>query len=232
MNMFAEITKASSNIKKYEYLESIATALDSEDLSALNFLAFDKDESIRVMTAEVLGYLASNSWEPLLLSMLNDKSHLVRAEACDSLFFAQSDNAIDQLKQHVLHDQYLVRGYAITTLIDIFENSERSSYELADFLKHALPREKRAWVRLNYYYALFRLGDESYLNQLLAGLNHRKYHNRCAAVHLADEILSAQNIEYRHTQHILSALKERLVVETCYAVEDSILKVLQQFPEK
>ena len=74
-----------------------------------------------------------------------------------------------------------MRGYAILSLENIANRINREN-ELIEFLEERIIKEKVQFTRINTYTALYKLGREKYLKNLLSMFNSKKYENRHSVV--------------------------------------------------
>ena len=60
-------------------------------------MAYDEDEEIRLfLSIELANYKSAES-EQLLLQLISDQSDIVRANACDSIYWSESVDVLDTL---------------------------------------------------------------------------------------------------------------------------------------
>ncbi len=224
--LYSEIEKKTIE-EKLDLIERIENdnKANKTNFKILELLSSDKDDEIRSRVAESLINFQFKESEEILKRLLNDDAELVRVNACDSLYFSKDLEVNEILKTKLVKDRSsLVRGYATLSLVDISKNLDLTYKEdLYNFLITSLKKEKVKWVKINIYKALYLLGDESYLNQLMHKVDNRYYRNRCAVVNVLGDILTNNNS---------NIIKERLVkrkkVEKSIAVSSSIDKVLKR----
>lgn len=104
--------------------------LTNNDISILKKLLIDSDEEQKILISQILAKDKTSKSEDILLNLTNDKSELVRANACDFLYNNISNNVVEELLIKANNDTNLVKYYAILSLGDIVEiNTEnKKSY--------------------------------------------------------------------------------------------------------
>lgn len=217
------------NMGLYEKLDLIEAIGDSGSSSFtgknsefLKNLSHDEEGEVRAKVAEILVLSNSSFTEKILINLLKDKDELVRIHACDSLCVSNSCIVINHLKDRVLKDKSsLVRGYAALSIGDIASNRNCDFKELEVFFTKVLAKERVNWVKLNFYKALYLIGDESYLDLLISELKNRSYRSRCLIVNILSDLVSKHNLFL-----IRTALTERLEIEKTVAVRSTIEKTL------
>lgn len=217
-------------VEKLDLIDNIknSNCFIENDLNILVCLSHDKDDEIRARVAEVIVFSDSLTAEKILIELLKDKAELVRVNACDSLCNSNSIKVLKLLKETILMDKSsLVKGYAALSIADIATRINYNAEELIEFFKSAVKKEKVNWVKINFYKALYMLGDESYLDILINELNNKFYRNRCAIVNILSEIVTHENLT-----KIRAALIERLKIEKTFAVSSTIEKVIQYITEQ
>ncbi len=174
-------------------------------------MANDADEDVRLYLAEKLASYKNAKSEQLLLHLISDQSDIIRANACDSIYWSASTEVLNLLLVKAKNDRYLVRGYAILSIADILPNLNDDSY-MKD-LNELYLKEKSLWTRMCYYQSFYRLGLEKYLDLLISSLCAKKYNYRIAAVNFLFDIVNETN-----KSRILRALKQHLITEKCETI--------------
>jgi hypothetical protein len=195
---------------------------DENDLENLQVLATNADNEIRNRLAQVLANCQCTLSEKILMQLLEDEDVLVRANACDSLYFSTSIQTIDTLKHYIISDKYLVRGYAVLSIADIAINTGLHK-DIAAFLEVKIKTERSVWVRICYYRSLCILGYEDYYNNILSELSNKYYKNRLCALNAVGEL-----VNLKKQQKTRLALENRLILETAYSVKNKIQKILAE----
>ncbi|KAF0092089.1 MAG: hypothetical protein FD141_273 [Fusobacteria bacterium] len=219
---------SAEKIDKIFSLEENSSLNDSDWVEIVKFVN-DEDYEVRYRVCELLGLFPSEKSETYLLSLINDPDSLVRVSAIDSLYFSVSSDTIERLKKSTKEKSILVRGYAATTIGDIQNNIGVNSEQTLSFLYTLFKKEKSEWVKLSIAHSLFLLGDSSYLDYLIEGINSRYYRNRIAAITILEqlEIWKVGHIVLR----LKEVLKQRLKIEKAYAVECTLEKLLSKLME-
>ena len=189
---------------------------EKEDLERLVKMCKNQDSYIRGCVAALLVNFEEDG-EDTLLKMTTDKASIVRAEAYDSLYFSKSEYTYNYLKKSIKSEKNgLVRGYIITSLTDIALRMSKEE-ETSLLFKSLLKEKQTEFVQINLFSALYQLGCEKYLRNLMKMLNARIYQNRCATVNSFFEVVHQKN--YRM---ILQALDKRKKIEKSRAVLGAI----------
>ena len=68
---------------------------------------------MKILISQILAKDNTTRSENILLGLINDKSELVRANACDSLYNNISNNVVEELLVKANNDTSLVKYYAI-----------------------------------------------------------------------------------------------------------------------
>lgn len=199
--------------EKIDFFENIAF----DENPYLWDMANDVDEDIRLYLAVKLVNYEDTKSEQLLLHLISDRSDIVRANACDSIYWSKSTEVLDLLLMRAKDDIYLVRGYAILSIADILLSLNDKSY-IRD-LNELYSKEKSLWTRICYYQSFYRLGLEKYLDLLISSLCAKKYNYRIAAINFLFDIVNETN-----KQNILEALNQHLITEKCETIIQLIKK--------
>lgn len=165
-------------------------------------MAYDEDEEIRLfLSIELANYKSAES-EQLLLQLISDQSDIVRANACDSIYWSESVDVLDTLFEKAKNDVYLVRGYAVLSIADISINSK------SDF----------STEKLSMLYP-----NENYLTDLISSLDSKKYNYRIAAVNFLSDIVNESNRSI-----IMKSFEQRLNIEKNKAVIQLITQRIKE----
>jgi len=160
------------------------------ELDYLEKFSIHEADYIRSRVAVILADFSEQRGENILLKLAKDKDPLVRVEACDSLSYSETSSTYEFLKKTAKQDKNsMVRGYAISSLAEISKILHKNS-ETKEFLIEILGNEKVIFTKINIYKALYDMGEKQYLEYLLKSLNTRIYQNRCAVIHLLEEIIN------------------------------------------
>ena len=189
-------------------------------------LSFSCDESqeIRLEVSEVLALFPTEESEKILLNLLNDSDFLVRASACDSLYFSIAQETLQALKRSAQDNRYLVRGYAILSVGDVQRNIKVNNKSTVDFLKDIEKKEKSRWVKTAVYRSMFILGETSYFKKLVNTINDINYKNRSFALNLIGQIID-ENIEF---DLLYKAVQTRLNIEKNLPVKQKLYEIMNK----
>lgn len=105
----------------------------------------------------------------------------------------------------------------------ILPNRINRENELIEFLEERIIKEKVQFTRINTYTALYKLGREKYLKNLLSMFNSKKYENRHSVVESLHEIFDDSN-----KNEIITALLEHKKVETAGSVIYRINDIIEE----
>ena len=94
---------------------------------------------------------------------------------------------------------------------------------MIEFLEEWIIKEKVQFTRINTYTALYKLGREKYLKNLLSMFNSKKYENRHSVVESLHEIFDDSN-----KNEIITALLEHKKVETAGSVIYRINDIIEE----
>lgn len=198
-------------------------SVSKDDLEKLELLALHKNKEVRNRTAIVLGLINNKKSEDILLRLLKDKDYLVRANACDSLSNSHDESIIPILFKYINDPSELVRGYAILCITDIVNSIGLSSKDIIDKLEDMMKKEKKEWVLLAYYRALYMLGNKRFLSYLINGLNSADYKVQIFSINTLKELKNDSNYV-----EINSALLDRLAKSDPISVKDALNKALER----
>lgn len=159
-----------------------------------SILSQDVDSEIRNRTAQVLALYPTKEAEGLLYRMLDDEDFLVRANACDSIFFSSSNEVLKRLQSMAVTDRYLVRGYAILSINDISINRHQQKSQKGYFEKR-LRFEKSPWVRVCILRVLCEENGNQYYPLFLQSYRHNNYQIRLLVLNMLCEICNHQRLE-------------------------------------
>lgn len=217
------------NIKnKNEILNKLEIMKDknnynNSDITFLEELTQVGDTEIRYEVSEVLSGRNEIEINKIFLELLNDENELVRINASDSVYNCTSNQIIDKLKDIILNDKYLVRGYAILSICDIANKCERKK-EIQNFIEGRLKVEKSKWVKATIYSSLYLLNNENkYIILLLNLLDESNYKIRCMVLNRVSELLNEKNCLI-----VKERLENKMKVENSVAVRSSIIKILNK----
>ena len=196
--------------------------LTGNDINLLKKLLVDSDEEKKILISQILAKDNTTRSENILLGLINDKSELVRANACDSLYNSISNNVVEELLVKANNDTSLVKYYAILSLGDIVEINTENKQKVIENLRNLRKNNKDISVNISISKVLYQLGDKAELNILLSYLDDSNYQNRCATLNCISEIISANNLK-----KIIPILKEKIKTEDSLAVKESLENIIK-----
>lgn len=214
------------SIQKEEKLEELEKYqhFGEDEMRFIKACSIDRNSDIRYKAAELLAFVPSQQSEDLLILLLHDPEKLVRVNACDSAGNSQSIKVLKSLEQLLKKDpHYLVRGYAAKSYAEIINNRKDSPDVAIQALSKRWKSERSPFVKLQDAYALYVLGQSSYLNYILDQLNHRYYYIRCAAVNIIRQIVTEDQRE-----KVKQALYHRLTIEKAYSVRENLERLVEE----
>lgn len=196
--------------------------LTGNDINLLKKLLVDSDEEKKILISQILAKDNTTRSENILLGLINDKSELVRANACDSLYNNISNNVVEELLVKANNDTSLVKYYAILSLGDIVEINTENKQKVIGNLRNLRKNNKDISVNISISKVLYQLGNKAELNILLNYLDDSNYQNRCATLNCISEIISSNNFK-----KIIPILKEKIKAEDSLAVKESLENIIK-----
>ena len=169
--------------------------LTGNDINLLKKLLVDSDEEKKILISQILAKDNTTRSENILLGLINDKSELVRANACDSLYNNISNNVVEELLVKANNDTSLVKYYAILSFGDIVEINTENKQKVIGNLRNLRKNNKDISVNISISKVLYQLGNKAELNILLNYLDDSNYQNRCATLNCISEIISSNNFK-------------------------------------
>lgn len=215
-----------NNIEKNELINELELkdVLNSNDISLLQKLLINSDEEQKIFISQILVKDTTLKSEKILLNLINDKSELVRANACDSLYNNISTNVIKELMSKLDNDTNMVKYYAIQSLGDIVKIDTGNRQKVIEKLKKLRENNKDVSVNISISKVLYQLGDKKELNILLKYLDDSNYQNRCATLNCISEIIGTNNLK-----KIIPILKEKIKTEDSLAVKKNIENIIKNY---
>ena len=213
--------------KKFEAIDKLKESanLDDNDWMMLSVLSNDENQEIRLEVSEVLALFPTIESEKILLNLLNDSDYLVRASACDSLYFSLSQETLKKLKLMTKDSRYLVRGYAVLSIGDVQKNVKVNKKSTIAFLKTLETEEKSRWVEIAVYRSLFILEEVSYIDKLICAINDSNYKNRSFALSLIEQLLD-DNVLFDFNM-LKQTAQNRLAIEKNLPIKQKLQKVIE-----
>ena len=196
--------------------------LTGNDIKIIKKLLVDSDEEKKILISQILAKDNTTRSENILLGLINDKSELVRANACDSLYNNISNNVVEELLVKANNDTSLVKYYAILSLGDIVEINTENKQKVIGNLRNLRKNNKDISVNISISKVLYQLGNKAELNILLNYLDDSNYQNRCATLNCISEIISSNNFK-----KIIPILKEKIKAEDSLAVKESLENIIK-----
>ena len=185
----------------------------------------DHFSEVRMRAAESLGVLlAGQKKSPVaLIRSLRDPDELVRIEVADSLG-AIGDRAAAPALWRAIHDRSpLVRSYAAGAIGELGERGDMAR------LEREVRREGSELSRVGYYQALYMLGKEEGLSELVKLLTSKSYRVRCASARtLCDFEVSRSNASAL-VRTLRIALKKETTTAGRSSIQASIRTIRRQF---
>ncbi|WP_179218633.1 HEAT repeat domain-containing protein [Saccharibacillus sp. O23] len=178
----------------FERLLRMQKCEEAFDFAFVERCSHDSESLIRCEAAAALGIDRCGEGERILIRLTDDPNHLVRTEACESLAWYESEKVLRVLERKIRRDRsVMVRAYAVSVYGDVVQALGRSREEAAVFLESRLLRERSSWGRLAWAEVLYKFGRETYLNELLNGLELPDLSSRCMAGNGLREVVNVGN---------------------------------------
>ena len=215
--------------EKWDYLSSLEKHENIIDYNLLKSISNDINSEIRSYCAEVLALYPSKNSERILLGLLNDPDDLVRANACDSLYFSDNVRILEALKMKLDDRNFLVRGYATLSIAEVclaISNPEIQG-KTVSLLEDKLAQENDTWVKISILRSLILLGQKKYWPFFLETIHSDNYQYRNFALNLLQEM----NID-ENSNRIFQCLSSQLKTEKVENIKVKIQTLLNQIHSK
>ena len=177
-----------------QILESENGPLSDEQIRVLESLSSDADPFVRDMIATRLVYSVNETSKRVLFQLARDTNELVRTDAYDSLaVFPDADVLCFLDEATCIEQEEVARSYAILSWADvsILVSADSASQIQKAYFRKA--NEESARCALSWCYALYKMGEEKTLDEMLLFLNHEDYRIRCTTLSLLSEMANAKN---------------------------------------
>lgn len=184
-------------------------------LARLQELTWDEDNEVRYRTIECLGQIGFQDALKAIRCGLHDSDELVRVACLEILGEVQDERSVKDIKSLLNDTSSLVRGAAALSLGEIGMSGS------IDELLSRLQVEDDDEVKIPIYAALYTLGQDEYLENLLEGLCNEYYRVRCASANLLTDIANEHN-----NAKIVEALSLAFHREETVAASSSIKNAL------
>lgn len=184
-------------------------------------IAINGDSEERLQVSENLAPIHCVQTEKILIEMLKDKERIIRASACDSLYFSHSLEVLKHLLKMISDKTVLVRGYAFLSIGDVYCNlkEEKEIHPIIDqIIAQKFDIEQSEWVKICIARTAFLMGNTSYLTCLLNSIHSKYYKNRCLAINLFKDLPLSTNDKSK----LIKTLKCQKKNESVYAVSHCI----------
>lgn len=201
-----------------ELIEQIELTSPTEAATLLGFAkdigsSFLKSAALRQVAEHNLAYECRYA----IVEFLEDPDPIVRVDAIEALAEAKDSHVLLHLTVSALTDRsWLVRGWAAAAL------GESGEEILMPILDKIVRTDRSAFVRLNGWYALVWLGENTAYSQLLQFLNHPHYRIRLAACNLILNLIDFNKLSKRQIIKTLDLFRELIAREDVYSVHDAM----------
>lgn len=215
--------------EKMNYLSNLSHDYKKIDYKTIEKLASDFDPEIRCRCAEILALFPSEQAENILIQLLDDPKDLVRANACDSLYFSSSIDTLNKLMLKSTDSSPLVRGYAALSIADVCTNVSDQSVNdrIITYFKTNFKKERDEWVKLAVLHALILLGEKEYFPIFLQAIHDEDYRNRLFVLN------SLEDLEISDCKtEIINHLKLQFKKETVGHIKSKIQTMLIHLESK
>jgi HEAT repeat protein len=159
----------------------------------------DQEGLVRIEATRVLGILLSGKGKcpPQIIKMLKDSDSLVRMEVAETISIIQDRTALPFLWRAIRDRSALVRRYVAGAIGVLGGKVDLKR------LQQGLNLERSDKAKIGYYEALYLLGEDSVLTDILKFLDQQDYLLRATAANiLCDVVADSSNVDI-----ILPALK-------------------------
>ena len=209
------------DIAKNAYLSKISlfSILSTEEVYRISQ---SENPEIRCWVAKALSLDDDNAIACSILCFLsNDDDFLVRIEAVDSLSNFIHHQAYQCLLSAASDSDELVRAYAAYGIACVGKYVAYS--DARSFLNKMLEYEKKARVRVGVLEALYILGEQTRLLELLDLFESDNYLVRCSVIHALCDIANCSNCK------IITSFVENIDLEVESAAVKSAIKQFCEF---
>lgn len=212
-------------------------------LSKFIYALGNKDYRIRESALESLAEIGRDKAIPYLMKALDDKNHFVKVRAieylqqfrvkkaankliellkkakdallCTDILEYLADighkKAIPIIREMLKSKNSLVRGYAAQALGDLKDNDS------LNLLQRLVSQERSGNCKVRIYYALYRLGENKILSEIIKRLDSGEYRVRCVTAYILADLTNKSNFS-----KILKLLKDAYKREKNVAVRSSL----------
>lgn len=193
--------------------ESLGLLKNKRGITPLLHRLTDSNYEVRMRATESLGILLKGKRSPLaLIKRLQDSDELVRITAVEALELIGDKKALPTLWKMTRDQSPLVRSYAAEAIGKL--GGERDIPRFQKLLK----QETSDRAKVGFFYALYVLGQDTVLKDLLLLLRSSDYRARCATANRLSEI----PMDESEKEIILRALRRALRVEPTVAARSCI----------
>ncbi len=189
--------------------------------------AVSKSTDIRIELAVLLcNYINSHS-ENILIKLLYDKSISVRTEAADSLGSFKNERVYRELM-----DCYkgavntIFKGYLLISIGDVCQ--EKNKEETKNFIYSILINEKKAFVRIQAYSALFILGERRVLDNILNMYFKCGYRNKCVILNTLISFHEDNLISFDDVSNFVQKIKNTINCTAIQSTYDNLIDCLMR----
>jgi len=159
------------------------------------------DSLIRADSIEILESFFYPSVQHKLIKSLDDINEIVQINAIEALTSLGNKNYIDLIRDKLNSKSWLVRAYAIESLGNFYdiESKQILLEKIPNAYEEELPR---------LYFALIKLGEESFYTPLFHCLNHKNYRIRIASSNMLYYLVNKNN-----KSNVLQHIKNQILIE-------------------
>ncbi len=204
-------------------LLSEKSQIDSSDIDMLFNLSKSEYAEIRAYVAELLIMNIGNKSKEILINMCGDSDELVRINACDSLAEFKTIDVYNTLC-NVLNkdDSYLVKSYALMSIIDIMDFIKIEKSNLFNLFEYFLKEgENIVIIKATCLKGLYKLGKKKCLQEIFNLLSSEDYHDRFYIINIISDLIDEENYNI-----IFKNLNKHRNYETTKAVNSIIDKLI------
>ncbi len=185
--------------EKYVFLSELFDEYDPEcikkNYNSVKELSNDFSPQIRGLVAKVCSAYESPETLDVLLFLSQDPNELVRLQVADALCCFEDNLAYQKLVELCNDSYYMVRGYAEYGVGFVGAKHSKRRKQAMEIVRGKLKEERLYFNRLQCYMAMYFLGDNNSLSEILMVYHLLKYQNKCMVLRFMIDIFSAQNCE-------------------------------------
>ena len=197
-------------------IDSLANG-SNNNISRLVELTYDSDEEVRYRAFEAFEYfIPTSAILDRVRNGLEDKDELVRSTCIELLGDWKDSNSTESLYLALSDESDIVRSAAITSLGRIARKDTIWILKQKFLNWHGIEKASAAM-------ALYTLGEQGYLDELLSLLEDPDYRTRCVVANLINGFITNKD-----KAKVIVKMKQALLKEETEAVSSSLQSAIEE----